>query len=577
MRFMTIASALRICGLALLCAPALPQRAQDNPAPEPAPTPAPVHETAAAATAKSGFPLDILEAAPGEVSDGMIIGTISLEIGKLYDSRIPKEAGSFGRAANHLHFLTRESVVRQELLFQEGDPYSEERIAQTERNLRETGLFIRVRIYTLPPEGGRVPILVRVQDAWSLQLSADFGRAGGVNSHSFSIKDNNVLGTGVSISTFRSTGFQSSEAGYGLAAPRILGSRDNLTLRYSKLNDGRDRLFNIERPFYAIDSRNAHLLYLEDTSSHMRLYEDGAIRHEYKSRAVGVTLDADWLARQYDAKSVLRLGGGWYYADRHVDLLPSPLSGDLENIPESLRVEGPFIKFNWVHQNFRRRMGILHPGRDQDFNLGLNVTSRFVFSSPAFGGNDARGQLDTGVSWDHESPNGRLMMFEGGWSGLIGLGGDSHQIFKTTLRARRQRPHNNLRAGLFELRTTDSRRWVDYYYIGGSPGLRGFPENQFSGPHSALAVGEMRHYFNWSPLDLMQTGVVAFAEAGAIWGGPHNFSTRSIHGDVGVGLRLALLKISGNTLIKIDFAAPLGPRPAGVKGWQTAVGFRGDF
>lgn len=529
------------------------------------------------AAPKATFPLEVQEAAPGEVTDGMLIGPITLEIGQLYDKRIPKEAGKFGRTANHLHFLTRESVVRKELLFKDGDPYSAERLAQTERNLRETGLFIRVRIYTLPPENGRVPILVRVQDAWSLQISADFGRAGGVNSHSFGLKDNNVLGTGITISTFRSSGFAGKEEGYGLGARRILGSRDNLALRYTKLTDGRDRMFNLEQPFFAIDSHNAHQLYLEEMSFHLRIYENGAVKHEYQTRVVDAAAGFDWLARQSTPRSVLRLGAGWFYSDRSIDLLPVVRPGDLENLPDSLRIEGPFIRFNWLHEDFRKRTGILHPGRDQDFNLGLNLSSRFVFSSPAFGGDDARGQIETGLTWGYERANGQLVMIESGWSGTIGKGRDSLQFFKTSIRAWKQRPHNVLRAGLFELRTTNSRQLVNDYYLGGSPGLRGFPENQFHGPHSALAVGEVRRYFKWAPLGLFQTGVVAFAEAGAIWGGPTNFSTRALHGDVGVGLRLALLKISGNTLIKIDFAAPLGPRPVGVKGWQTAVGFRGDF
>src|SRR6185369_992703 len=101
------------------------------------------------------------------------------------------------------------------------------------------------------------------------------------------------------------------------------------------------------------------------------------------------------------------------------------------------------------------------------FNLGLNVNGRFIFSSPAFGGDDARGQFDTGVTWGFLGADDKLLMLEGGWAGVIGRGRGSLQFFRAAIRAWQQLPHNTLRAGLIELRTTDSPNWVDHYYLGG--------------------------------------------------------------------------------------------------------------
>ena len=71
--------------------------------------------------------------------------------------------------ANAIHIVTRDSLVRKELLFAVGDLLDPERLAETERNLRATGLF---RWVLVRAEG--TTVFVETGDTWTLLPKGSF-------------------------------------------------------------------------------------------------------------------------------------------------------------------------------------------------------------------------------------------------------------------------------------------------------------------------------------------------------------------------------------------------------------------
>jgi hypothetical protein len=73
---------------------------------------------------------------------------------------------------NWLHAQSRESVIRRELLFEVGDRYDPERIAETIRNLQ---LIRQFGVVVIAPLAGQRPgyvrVVVIVRDVWSLRLN----------------------------------------------------------------------------------------------------------------------------------------------------------------------------------------------------------------------------------------------------------------------------------------------------------------------------------------------------------------------------------------------------------------------
>ena len=76
-------------------------------------------------------------------ASGAVIGEIRIVIGDVFDTSVEGESGWLYRTANKLHINTRESVVRDQLLFKPGQPYRHRVVLETERLLRANDGFAR--------------------------------------------------------------------------------------------------------------------------------------------------------------------------------------------------------------------------------------------------------------------------------------------------------------------------------------------------------------------------------------------------------------------------------------------------
>ena len=95
---------------------------------------------------------------------GATVGEIRIHINDIFEQ--PGDRGFF-KAVNRIKANTREYVVRQELLFKEGQAFDSFLIEESERALRQLGFLRRVSIVPAP-SGSVVDIDVYVQDTWTL-------------------------------------------------------------------------------------------------------------------------------------------------------------------------------------------------------------------------------------------------------------------------------------------------------------------------------------------------------------------------------------------------------------------------
>ena len=105
-------------------------------------------------------------------------------------------AQTAGKIANSLHVLTREDVIRRELLFKEGDPYDQRVVDESARHLRNLGFIGNVTITpdTLPDQ--TVDLLVKTHDRWTLNPSMSVAAGGGVSGFGVGVREDNFLGSG---------------------------------------------------------------------------------------------------------------------------------------------------------------------------------------------------------------------------------------------------------------------------------------------------------------------------------------------------------------------------------------------
>lgn len=126
------------------------------------------------ATAQSGDQDPTPEDAPSIPSAkeleaaGAIIGRVIIEKQNVFNTSAPGENKSIFRLANRWHVVTRDHIIRQQLLFESGDRFSERLLEESERLLRLNSYLYDARITPVRYEDGIVDIRVWTRDLWTL-------------------------------------------------------------------------------------------------------------------------------------------------------------------------------------------------------------------------------------------------------------------------------------------------------------------------------------------------------------------------------------------------------------------------
>lgn len=100
---------------------------------------------------------------------------------------------------NSLHFLTREHIIEDELLFNLESMTVEKYLAETERNLRKTNLFVSVDIRLDSIAEGTSDAYVVTKDRWSLYPSLLVGLSGGNYRLGGRLEEYNLFGRGADL------------------------------------------------------------------------------------------------------------------------------------------------------------------------------------------------------------------------------------------------------------------------------------------------------------------------------------------------------------------------------------------
>ena len=98
-----------------------------------------------------------------------------------------------------LHIDTRDSVIESQLLFAKGEPVSERRIEETERNLRDLRYIREPAVRSRLPGRPRRPRSER-SEVWTTNPGISFERSGGQNAGGIKLQELNLLGRGKQLS-----------------------------------------------------------------------------------------------------------------------------------------------------------------------------------------------------------------------------------------------------------------------------------------------------------------------------------------------------------------------------------------
>lgn len=173
---------------------------------------------------------------------------------------LPREAPTW---PNAFHWLTEESVVRRELLVQEGELYDAERIAESERNLRSLGILALARIEAVRGASAEeVGLLVFTRDLWSLRLETGFEGAGAAYGVTAQLVERNLFGRNKQLALRVDSDSTAWSVGEVYADSRVAGERLSLNESFDLIfnhqtgeTEGSQGALSFGKPFYDLQQQ----------------------------------------------------------------------------------------------------------------------------------------------------------------------------------------------------------------------------------------------------------------------------------------------------------------------------------
>jgi hypothetical protein len=485
------------------------------------------------------------------------------------------------RAANALHVRTRESVIRRELLFEEGDCLDPFLLAESERLLRGYGFLSRAEITALPRGDGTHDVIVDTQDDWSTRVDLRLRVDEGLRLEGVSLNEENLLGTGQRLGVFFFEREVTREYGLQFATPQLARTRWDLTAAAGRTRPGTFVREEIAYPFVGEVSRwggrqafsrnDRYFNYItgDDPSldaSHVLLPVrekrfDLAVVRRIGERGNMALLGAGVSYQQLAYPGGVEVAPGGDFDNR------SPADSQQTSAVAMQRDEVNNIRLSVLlgHRNvwWVERRGLDALRGLQDVKLGAEAGLALGRSLPTFEADDdlavtftvytgftagdalfvgrARGDVRRDLAapagseeWEDLYADGEVLAY---WQPG---GGPRHTV---VFRA----------AGLGAWNT----RTPFQLTLGGERAMRGYHSERFPGGRRATLSLEHRFYAGWPFGQLADLGTTVFADVGRVWPGDVPFGTDSgWRSNVGVGLRGSFPAGSRKTY-RIDFAWPL--------------------
>ena len=516
------------------------------------------------------------ETVPADVSTGPVIANVIVERANVFDPAVPGEDWWGFRTADKIHFVTREKVVRDELLFAPGERWDSLKVIETERNLRASYPFRRAEITPVPRPDGRVDALVRTQDSWTLNPRLGLTTAGGQSSASFGLEDNNLLGYGKSVGYEHSTGHATSgpthSDSYNYGDPRFLGTRLALNGAYTNTQDGSSESVGVTRPFYELSTVRAVALGWSNADSVGTEVLDGGPYSKYSERQRLV--NAEYGLRLNDDRwFVQRIEVGWY-DNRAVYGQTSEAPGTLPGTqPGNLDMSGPTIGYTWTQPRYVKETYIDRMARVEDFTLGNELHARTGYMARGLGSDQDRWIFNAAHQQGLGLGEGRFALASAAFSGRVfnnrlenGLATTNVNFYwKNYLWTR-------TRTLVFHVEAAQGRDLdlENQIVLGGNTGLRGYKNDSFVGDRSILANLEDRFFFDGEYFHLVRFGGVVFAESGSVVPEGSGFSPARFRSDVGAGVRAGSSRSTSGSVARLDLAYALNGGPGGQR-WVISL------
>lgn len=505
---------------------------------------------------------------------GAHIGQIDIQRHNVFESPDKGNGKALHHLANRLHIVTRENVIRSQILFAPGDALNLTTIRETERILRNNRYLFDARVSVKQVANGVVDLLVTTRDIWTLTPEIDFSKTGGDTFYTLGIEDDNLLGTGASLTLSRAEELERTSNLLLYSNNNFLLNRLRFNLGIVNSDDGGAFSLGLSQPFFSLDSRRAQGGSLNYFEGSRLWYRNGDDIAEFQQLSNQFNLFKGW-SRGRENGWVRRLTAGVTGDRTRFALSDDPQLAIAR--PADREFYYPYVSLNVLEDNFVTTQNFQSIERTEDVYLGTQYSLLFGYAPQLLGSDRDAVFLGANASRSIGSPDTVL------WQ--IGT--------NLNTRIESGRPQNLRANGFVSFSVRQSDKWrffsrfsathserpdlEDFTVLGGSSGLRGYPTRFRNGRGRAVLTVEQRYYSTFYPLRIFRVGGAIFADVGQVWGENILGETNDdLLVNAGVGLRLASQRGGSNKVIHIDLAFPLTSKE-GIDSMQLVIEAKQGF
>ena len=486
---------------------------------------------------------------------GAVVGEVFIYNENIFDLKDPKEDKQLYRLANKLHIRTKANVVRQQLLFKSGDPYSQRLIDESARILRSARYLYDASIRPVGFKDGRVDIAVTTRDVWTLNPGLSFSRKGGENTVGVEIEELNLLGTGTDLELSRISGVDRDSTMIEYKDRHVFDSWVRVRAAYADLSDGSYKALELERPFYSLDTRWAAGLLTADDEHIEPLYDLGKVVEEFASHEKYASVFLGWSAGLRNGW-VQRWRVGATYDDIEFNEIPGSVPPNL--VPDNRKLVYPWLSFELVQNDFDKFRNHDQIGRTEDFHLGARLSALLGFADQAFGADRSALIFSGKASHGSGSADSSALLLSSSLNGRVESGELRNTVLDGSARYYVRQSERRLFFTTLEASVGRALDLDTQILLGGDNGLRGYPLRYQGGEARALLTVEQRYFTDWYPFRLFRVGGAAFFDIGRTWGeSPVSTRSQGLLKDIGIGLRFGNSRSGLGNIIHVDLAFPL--------------------
>lgn len=465
----------------------------------------------------------------------LIINSIQIERVDVFEGNL----GWFERTANELHTLTKERIIRRELLFHDADTVNEKLLEETERNLRRLGFIGDIKIVKVPLNDSLVDIHVTIQDRWTLNTNISLKREGGITNFSASISENNFAGFAQSVSigyNNRSDRKYPHGFEFHFQEPRSFNSFWNSTIQYFDSEDSKLTTLLLEQPFYTETSNWSLGIYGDRGKERKQLYHEGILIADKFLDSEG---EAFWGIYSFNNRSKFRIGGAIVRHKKEYDSL-------LFNPSDNISLVN--ISFGWLTRQYATITFVDNLGRIEDIPFGYSFSFvagkdivaydlYYVQALSQYSKYSENIYWYTGLSFQGYTRTGN---FEDAFASLTNT--SFWKISPFYVLASRM-------TGVFGF----PPRRGNQMYLDSRSGVRGIQVHLLQG--NSMCVYNIEHRFA-TPLSwwIFDVGSVIFFDGGTIVNDNVNIFDQHFYKSIGVGLRILNQKQQGSGILRFDLA-----------------------